>query len=298
MSRKPNEEVKRQEEREEVSSDSSHEETKEVQASGSSQEIAQAELMAEMQEDEGKGTEDIGPRDMALPFLTILQKNHPQCDETNEKRIQNAKPGMFLDTVLENIYPGSPGLEVILCGSRNAIVEWKDRDMGGGLVTQHPADSKIVERASRNASNKLVLGNGNILVETTYHFLLVKDPNTGLYREMVFPMTSTFLKESRRWMTLIKMRTVTINKKTFRPPMFGQKFVLVSILMKKNQYSWFGPNISPMQDLLSDREVYHKAKDLNKAIAKGEILVSAPPIDHSDYSSPETDQSDGENIPF
>lgn len=261
-------------------------------------ELAASDLMSEMVEDEGKGTDSIGPRDMALPFLTILQKNHPQCEEGNEKRIEGARPGMFMDTVMGDIYPGHPGLEVILCGSKRVIVEWKDRDAGGGLVGQHSMDSDIIRRSTRNSKGKMVLSNGNILMETVYHFLLVKDPNTGLFREMVFPMVSTFLKESRRWMTLIKMRTATIGKKTFHPPMFGQRFLISTVLTKKNQYTWQIPVISPMDELVSDPETYHRAKALNKLIEEGKVAVSAPPIDHSDYESEGSEESEENDPPF
>ena len=70
-------------------------------------------------------------------------------------------------------------------------IEWKPRELGGGLVTIHSVDDPIVKTTKRDQMNRDVLPNGNYLENTANHFVVVLGdvPSSAL-----ISMTRTQLK--------------------------------------------------------------------------------------------------------
>ena len=62
-----------------------------------------AEMMADMETQAGAGFEGATAEDFSIPFITILQKMSPQCDEDSDGYVDGAKPGMFWDLSLIHI---------------------------------------------------------------------------------------------------------------------------------------------------------------------------------------------------
>lgn len=159
-----------------------------------------AEFLAEIQQDAGRGTDNLGADDVAVPYLYVLQSMSPQVNPDHEAHIEGARPGMLYNNVSGEIFDGrEKGLTIIPCAYERKFVEWVDRDAGGGFVAEHDVDSGIMNETKLDDRKRPILGNGHLIVETAYHYVYMQNPNTGIWEEIIIPMKSTFLKKSRRF---------------------------------------------------------------------------------------------------
>src|SRR3972149_1780606 len=130
----------------------------------------------------GQGTEQATAGDYALPFLAILQKLSPQCDENNLLYIGGGKAGMVIEMASGRLLDGKQGINVVPCYFRKDLVEWTPREGGGGFVKSHGWQEKLMEQCERNDRGQLIMPNGNLLVDTKYHYVLVLLPDGPIHR--------------------------------------------------------------------------------------------------------------------
>ena len=147
--------------------------------------------------DADKGSQNITQEDLALPFLKVLGQLSPEVNKKHGKYVEGAEPGMILNTVTNENYDGTKGIEVLPVYYQRQYVEWQDRgESKGAPVAIHSASSDILSKATRDKSYKDRLPNGNYLENTANHYvvLLGKTPTTAL-----ISMKATQLKVSRKW---------------------------------------------------------------------------------------------------
>lgn len=250
---------------------------------------AVAEFDPTMYEQEaGAGLSNIGMGDMSTPFLVVLQKGSPQCDETTGEYIEGAKQGMFFDTVSKEMFNRDTGIIVIPCGFASRQVEWKPRESGGGWVAEHPIDTPLLQTTKKNDKGQDVLPNGNLLVQTAYHYVMQIDPVTGSHKRAVIAMTSTQLKKSRRWNSLMvgKKLPRRDGMGTFTPPIYAYYYRLTTIPEQNEKGSWFGIDLQE-GGLVNHREHHSEAKAYAEAVSRGEVRTT-PPADQAPSTSGES----------
>ena len=151
--------------------------------------------------DADKGSQNMTQDDLALPFLKVLGQLSPEVNKRDGKYVEGAEPGMILNTVTNDIYDGSKGIEVLPVYYKRQLVEWQDRgESKGAPVAIHEATSDIMSKTTRDKSYKDRLPNGNYIENTANHFvvLLGKSPTTAL-----ISMKATQLKVSRKWNSMM-----------------------------------------------------------------------------------------------
>ena len=119
----------------------------------------------------GEGMDNMTSADQAVPFIRILQALSPEVAK-KDSRIEGAAPGLFIDSVSNEL---REELIFVPCLTEHLFVEWKPRNAGGGFVGRHDLHSGIDKQARRNEKGKLVLPNGNEIVETFYVAVLLLD---------------------------------------------------------------------------------------------------------------------------
>lgn len=119
----------------------------------------------------GEGMDNMTSADQAVPFIRILQSGSPEI-KMKDKRIAGAEPGMFIDSVSNEI---REELFFVPCLTEHLFVEWRPRNQGGGFVGRHDLHSGIDKQCRRNEKGKLILPNGNEIVETFYVAVLLLD---------------------------------------------------------------------------------------------------------------------------
>lgn len=167
------------------------------------------------------GFENIDQSAMALSILKILQSNSPALQENEDLRA-----GMLYDSATGAAYKT---LTVTMVGFSQCYVEYVPRESGGGFAGRHAINSGIAMQATKDG-NKLYLPNGNELVETYEHMLIVW-PEGGDPFLALLPLSSTQIKHSKTWNTDARRRGMVL---------YGIKYTLATTLEKNNKGSWYG----------------------------------------------------------
>lgn len=239
--------------------------------------VAPADLMSAIaiDADSNAGFDGIGADDLALPFISILQSNSPQV-KVGEKQIEGAAEGDFLNTVTGEIYKRE--FRAIPCAYRKAYIEWTPREAGGGFLGEH--NEAILSQCTKNDKFKDVLPNGNLIVPTAYHYVLVVKAD-GSYERAVISFTSTQLKKSRKWNSTMMALLIDVGGVKRRPPMFSHSYKMATVREDNAQGSWMGWQISePM--IITDAQLYVVARGFAEEAGRGGVKISTP---HADAAS-------------
>lgn len=226
-----------------------------------------------MQEDANIGRENMSAKDMAIPFISVLQALSPQVKK-GPNRIEGAEEGDLFNTVSQEVWAGNEGITVIPCAFNRLYVEWAPRDSGGGYQGSH-TDEAILNECNRDDMGRDILPNGNLIVLTNYHYCLVIDENENVLDRVVIPFSSTQLKKSRRWNSVMSSIMVPGSTGNFNPPMFSHKYGITTEHESNNKGEWYG-YIIKNQGMISNPETYNMAKQFAQDVVKGLVKVAPP----------------------
>lgn len=256
--------------------------------------------------DAGMGLKNVSSGDFAIPFLSILQKNSPQVSRNNAKYIKGAVEGHIINTVTGEVYAGQPegdlpgGICYIPCGFKKEMVRWKPRDSGGGLVCYYSENDPILKTFEKNERGQLVEPRTkDLIIDTAQHFGLLLKEVDGFPEYAVISMSSTQLKASRMWNTVMRRIMKKSGGKIFNPPTFSHVYRLTTIGQTKDSYDWYGWSIAN-EGPVTDMGLYTLAREFSQQVEKGDVKVSAPPQEFSgdDDTIGGTTTDDGSGIPF
>ena len=218
--------------------------------------------------DADEGSQNITQDDLALPFLKVLGQLSPEVNKQHGKYVQGAEPGMILNTVSNDCYDGSKGIEVLPVYYHRQYVEWQDRgESKGAPVAIHSAASDILSKTTRDKSYKDRLPNGNYLENIANHYvvLLGKTPTTAL-----ISMKATQLKVSRKWNSMMMGIKLQGKDGLFTPPTYSHIYKLKTVQMSNDKGTWFGWDVSKLGPI-SNKSVYDIARSFAERVSKGEI---------------------------
>lgn len=263
--------------------------------------------MEDILRDSGAGVDNLGADDVAVPYLYVLQTNSPQVNPDADAYIEGATAGMFFNNVSNEVYDGrKEGLKIIPCAYERKYVEWVPRDNGGGYVADHSIDSGILNETTPNEKGVPILGNGNLVVETAYHYVYFLNPNDGQWDQIIIPMKSTFLKKSRRWNKTL-MATL-IPGTSNRAPRWLYPYQLKTVKETKNDNTWSNLDITRLDEYVT-ADQYRAAKAFAELFDSGAI-VKARESDVGNVASGEgsgggnggrarsDSKDDGDEMPF
>lgn len=233
------------------------------------------------------GFEGMDANDLAIPFLSIVQSNSPQRKKNHEKFIQDAEEGDIFNTV--DAYLFGPPVSVIPCGYKKCFIEWRPRESGGGFVAMYDRMHKIVSDNPPNERGQRILKNGNVLTETANYYVLV-ETDENKWSPAVISMSSTQLKKSRRWNTMMMNRQLVVKGKTIKPPMFSFKYHLTTVQESNDRGDWFGWNIESGEQV-TDSELFLMAKNLHDAVSAGAVKADFSKVDEEVQAEHEDDDS-------
>jgi len=232
-------------------------------------------------------------RDTAIPYISILQTSSPQVNPSKAEHIESAKAGQLFNTVTQETFNT---VEVIPVFYHLKYVEWKPREQGGGFIASHDADSGIIGQTTRDPmTNKQILPNGNHIVQTAYHYVIMLT-NDG-YQNAVISMSSSQLKKSRRWNSLMLSQKIKGPSGMFTPPTYAFTYKLSTVSESNDRGSWFGFAIEKGEQV-SDPTIYGESKAFAQSASSGSIEAKpeTPKLIKSD-KKPETKENN-EDIPF
>ena len=232
--------------------------------------------------DAGRGMENMGQEDLALPFLKVLSGNDPVLDEN-----ETARKGDIYNTVTGAIFKGNDGVRVIPCPYQRRFIQWAPRGSGTGapVAIYEPQDGRPrTERSPEDNKDYVVDSNGEYIEETHQHFVVLINED-GSHETALIAMKSTQLKKSRKWNSMMASRSMMGLNGPFTPPRFSHIYHLKTIQEENSKGSWHGWEMSvegPIQDVL----LYQRAKSFADSITAGDVVVK------------HTDDQTGGSTPF
>jgi hypothetical protein len=205
----------------------------------------------------GAGLENVSGADLAIPFLQLLQQLSPEVNENKAEYISGAKPGMVINSVTGQLYDTKKSpIRFIPCSFTKLFVEWRPRTSGGGIVASH-GDASILTNCHKNDKGQDELPNGNTVATTAYHFgLIVTESGT---EKVIIPMTSTQLKNSRKWLSLMTTVKLQGPNGSFTPPMFAFEYNLSTTIEENTKGSWTGWHVE-LGEQVKDKALFLEAK--------------------------------------
>ena len=220
--------------------------------------------------DADKGSQNMTQEDLALPFLKVLGQLSPEVNKRDGKYVEGAEPGMILNSVTNEVFDGTKGINVLPVYYERKLVEWQDRgDSKGAPVAIHNAESDIMSQTTRDKSYKDRLPNGNYIDNTANHYVVVlgDSPQTAL-----ISMKATQLKISRKWNSV--MMGIKLQGKTglFTPPTYSHIYNLKTVQMSNDKGTWFGWDVAKVGPV-EDKSVYDVAKSFAEKVSKGNVEV-------------------------
>jgi hypothetical protein len=230
--------------------------------------VAQAQaLEAEIAGDSGRGFEEAGREAYAVPFLRVLQDLSPQVKSKMPGYVPGAKPGMIFNTVTQKFYDS---VRVIPCHFTQSFIEWAPER--GGFVASHPPGTALVREAVREGG-KNILPNGNELMDTRSHFVLLLDEEEGTHDGALIAMSSTGLKISRRWMSQMRAAVLEVEGRIVQPPMFAWSYLLSSEEEANDKGSWYQWVVAD-RARVEDPVLYRAAKQFGATMKSGAVKVN------------------------
>jgi hypothetical protein len=218
--------------------------------------------------DANTGFGNMDTEDYALPFLRVLGQLSPECNKRDAKYVDGAEPGMIFNTVTKQLYDGEAGVNVIPCYYKREYVEWSDRGEGTSApVAIQTVDSGIIKDATRDASYKDRLPNGNYLENTASYFVTIDDGTSAL-----ISMKSTQLKVSRSWNSMMNSIKLKGKNGMFTPAMYSHVYNLKTVQQSNDKGTWFGwtvEKVGPVQD----KDLYEAAKSFASSVNKGDVTA-------------------------
>lgn len=232
-------------------------------------EVALAAMQQQFAADANAGFEEADASAYAIPFLQILQSGSPQCKKSDGKYIKGAEEGMFFNTVTQEITSGEEGITVIPCHYTQRFVEWRPREAGGGFVAEHLPTDPVVGTTQKDEKGRDLLPNGNTLVDTRNHYVLVVGGDGSLTPALI-SMSSTQSKVSRQWMS--KMQGIKMKNAEgafVTAPMASRKYKLTTIPRQNDKGSWYVYNVE-LAGIVDDMAAYNAAIEFRNAVRAGE----------------------------
>lgn len=235
-------------------------------------------------------------QDVALPYIYVLQGLSPQVNPGRAEYIEGAQPSMFLNNVSGEVFDGrQTGFVFVPCYYERKLVEWVHRDNGGGWVGDHAISSDILSRTRPDDKGKPRLENGNVIVETAYHYGLMLNPETDSWEQCVIALKSSGLKANRKWNNSII--TSKIPGTEVQAPRFLFAYNIKSKMETKGENSWWTFDVTKFDEPVSVA-IYKQAKEFAELVAAGVVTRVAETLD-GEKVDPETGEIiDGDNVAY
>ena len=201
----------------------------------------------------------------------------------NRKKYEQIVEGLYVDCLsiedidlmdkyFDKLYDGEKGIEVIPVFYKMTYPEWAPFERREGRPISNDRGPEILKETTQNNSNKDVLSNGNEIIKTANHFVII---NGERPEKALMTMKSTQLKVSRGWNSLMEDQFETDPKtgKSIPAPMFSRVYRLKSVENAGSNFSWHGYNITMLKKVdnvgLSQmaRDFYNSLKNAQQKTA-------------------------------
>lgn len=233
--------------------------------------------------DLGGGMEGADKDSFAIPFLRVLQKISPQCDEADAAYVEGAKGGTLYNSVTNRLYDGKEGVIFLPCAFQRRFLQWAPRGTDGGFrgellpeqVARMRDEGKIVELDGRlyipDDRGEVSEKKSDRVVDTRSHFGLVVEEDS--ITQVLLTLASTQIKKSKQLMSILSAAKVKTAQGLVTPPTWMNQVRVTTVLESNDQGSWHGVKFEPA-GFVSSKDVYDAGKAFHEAISAGEAKAN------------------------
>jgi hypothetical protein len=260
--------------------------------------------------DAGSGMEKITKDDLAVPRLALLQQLSDQCKKTHTDYIPGAEPGDIYDNVMERVYKGEKGIDLVFVSFRPTNLEYITRKEGGGFVADHGGDGLVLKGCDRGPKGEWIPRDRpkNEIVPTKEYFAFLVDKDNGTWWPVMVSMSKSQAKYAQKLNTLLTQRKIEVPDphnpgQTVKvvAPMFFHMWHCTTVPESNQQGEWMSWDILPGSDVLSlpfGKELYLAAREYKEKAQSGKINVAAPEGAAGGGGQSDADETAAEKLPF
>lgn len=231
--------------------------------------------------DSGAGMEGADKDSYAIPFLRVLQKLSPQCDEANAAFIDGAKAGMLYNSVTGKVYDGKEGVIFLPCAFQRRFLQWGARgtDNDGYHGEHTPAKVAQMREAGTIVAleGRLYLADdkgdasekrSDRFVDTRSHFGLLVEED-GSASAVLLALSSTQIKKSKQLMSMLHSAKVKTADGMVTPPTWMNRIRITTLAESNDQGSWHGVKFTP-EGFIQEQPLYEAGKAFHESVAEGQ----------------------------
>lgn len=200
-----------------------------------------------------RGTEEVTTADIIIPRLEIVQSLSPCRKKDDAAYIEGAEEGGVYNTVTRQLFEDN--VTVVPVYFKREYQIWRDRKKGGGFRGAH-ATPELAKEAMAGFPDSADLA----IKDAALHFCLLDD-GSGKVDQVVLSMSSSKLKVSRKWNSLIRISGGDSFTRKYR----------VGVVTEKNQQNqdYFNFVITPAG--FPSKELFDQAVTLYDQIKAGRV---------------------------
>lgn len=232
----------------------------------------------------GAGFEGADKDSFAIPFLRVLQKISPQCDEGNAAYIEGAKGGDLVNSVTGKLYDGKVGVTFLPCTFQRRFIRWAPRgDQRGytGALLPEQVDAELAAGRVKDVDGKLLCvddhgkfseKSSDRLADTRSHFGLLVDGDEVC--QVLLALGSTQIRKSKQLLSMlnaVKLKASDGNLVT--PPTWVNRVKVTTVLESNDQGSWYGVRFE-LDGFIDSRALYSQGAAFYEAIVAGQVGAS------------------------
>lgn len=227
--------------------------------------------------DAGAGLEEVGSEDIAVPYISIVQKQSKVMDD----KAFNGKPGMFIHTITKDLYDGQAGIDVIPCHFRRFWREITEDPKDPKFIDEHPANWSVAKGATFDGElRRHICHDGTHANQIMRFYCLMVSPC-----ETTQPVCLTFkgsqIRKAKNWNSMLSVMTMEVEangkKQKVQAPTFMSLWNLKTVMESFDDKTWHGYELTSrgMLDPINvqiDAEVYLQARDFHAMVASGNAV--------------------------
>lgn len=178
----------------------------------------------------GSGFENVDATQIALPMVALLNDKSKVLSKSKPQYNEDAEAGDFWNSLTGTV---SKEVHLVPVHFETHVVEWRDRNKGGGILGRTTMkDQRVIDARQRakktDKPNRWLTGNDeDQFVETIYVYCLLLDSPDAERASgwAIFPLTSTKIAPWRNILTRMYQRRIG---EGMQPPIFTNRVTATS----------------------------------------------------------------------
>lgn len=173
----------------------------------------------------------------AIPFLLVLQALSPCVQAGKPEFIDEARPGMLLNSVTKELFTA---IDVSVVRRTHTLCVWNKREDGAGFIREYEATPEAMlqyqDLPMDDKNRRISKDDEEITEHRNFYCQIIR--NGGATEPLLVSMAKSQLKTAREWNSLIAMRSARVGPEKL-PVATSEIWTLGTRLRTKGENSWF-----------------------------------------------------------